>query len=105
MEWDESKVSFAVDGKVYFSYSLDATENPDSRRLPVYMIMSCGMGSADYGVAATDSSPEYVEMKVDYVRIYQRSDNGSKLLTRDKNNIPNLNNRDMSRYVGGKRVS
>lgn len=105
MEWDESKVSFAVDGKVYFSYSLDSTENPDSRRLPVYMVMSCGMGSADYGVAATESSPEYVEMKVDYVRIYQRSDNGSQLLTRDKDNIPNYNNRDMSRYVGGKKVS
>ncbi len=105
MEWDESKVSFAVDGKVYFSYSLDATENPDSRRLPVYMIMSCGMGSADYGVAATESSPEYVEMKVDYVRIYQRSDNGSQLLTRDNKDIPNYNNRDMTHFVGGKKVS
>ena len=105
MEWDESKINFAVDGKVYFSYSLDETENPDSRRLPVYMVMSCGMGSADYGVAATESSPEYVEMKVDYIRIYQRSDNGSELLTRDKNNIPNYNNRDMTHYVGGKKVS
>lgn len=105
MEWDESKVSFAVDGKVYFSYSLDGTENPDSRRLPVYMVMSCGMGSADYGIAATESSPEYVEMKVDYVRVYQRSDNDSKLYTRDRGDIPNYNNRDMTHYVGGKKVS
>ena len=105
MEWDEHIVNFAVDGKTFFSYSIDENDNPDSRKIPAYMIMSCSMGSANYGVAATADSPEYVEMKVDYVRVYQRDDIGSELLTRDKGNIPNYTDREIEYYVGGKKVS
>ncbi len=105
MEWDEHVVNFAVDGKTFFSYSIDENDNPDSRKIPAYMIMSCSMGSANYGVAATADSPEYVEMKVDYVRVYQRADIGSELLTRDKGNIPNYTDREIEYYVGGKKVS
>ncbi len=105
MEWDEHNVSFAVDGKTFFSYSLDETDNPDARKIPAYMLMSCKMGSANYGVAATADSPEYVELKVDYVRVYQRADIGSELLTRDKGNIPNYTDRKIEYYVGGKKVS
>lgn len=104
MEWDEHVVNFAVDGKTFFSYSVDNNDNPDARKLPVYMLMSCSMGSANYGIAATENDPDYVEMKVDYVRIYQRADLGSELLTRDKGNIPNYTDRKIEYYVGGKLV-
>lgn len=105
MEWDEHKVNCAVDGKIFFSYSLDDTDNPDSRKIPTYMLMSCSMGGANYGKAATADGPEYVEMKVDYVRVYQRADTGAELLTRDKGNIPNYTDRAIEYYVGGKKVS
>lgn len=105
MEWDEHIVNFAVDGKTFFSYSIDENDNPDSRKIPAYMLMSCSMGAANYGQAATADCPEYVEMKVDYVRVYQRADTGAELLTRDKGNIPNYTEREIEYYVGGKRIS
>lgn len=98
MDWDSERINFAVDGKVYFSYDLDEYDNPDSRMLPVYLILSCGMGTSDYGIAATENDINYAEFKVDYVRLYQRSDNDSQLFTRKDNNIPNWTNREI-KYV------
>ena len=98
MDWDSERINFAVDGKVYFSYNLDEYDNPDSRMLPVYLILSCGMGGTDYGIAATEKDIDYAEFKVDYVRLYQRGDNDSLLYTRKDNNIPNWNGREI-KYV------
>ena len=53
MAWDESRVDFAFDGRVFFSYSLEDTEESDVHRLPVYFLTGCAAGGADYGVAAT----------------------------------------------------
>lgn len=98
MAWDEHKVSFAFDGKTYFSYSLDDNANSDIHRLPVYLILSCGMGSANYGVAATKESTDYCELLVDYVHLYQRSDISALYL---RNDIPKYNNRQYIRQVAG----
>lgn len=99
MAWDDRVVKFAVDGKVFFSYSLDDNENSDIHRLPVYFLASCTWGSANYGVAVTKDDPTYCETKIDYVRLYQRSDIG-ELYLRDE--IPRYNNREYSRLVCGK---
>lgn len=93
MEWTDREIKFAVDGKPFFSYSLDDDENVDIRRVPAFFLMSTFMGSADYGVPASLDDPKHQETYVDYVRLYQRNDIDSQLFTRDKNNVP--------RYDGG----
>lgn len=106
MEWTDRIVNFAVDGRVYFSYSLDDDIYADARRLPSYLVLSCGGGSGNYGVAFTEEKDEYAELVLDYVRIYQRSDIDSLLLTRDDpGGIPNYDGRKMKHVVSGKEVS
>lgn len=89
MEWTDSLVSMAVDGKPFFTYSLDDDENVDVRRLPINLYISCRLGDANYGSAVTLDDPTHYETLVDYVRIYQRNDIDSQIFTRDKNNVPN----------------
>ena len=56
--------------------------------------------------AITEEKDEYAELVLDYVRIYQRSDIDSLLLTRDDpGGIPNYDGRKMRHVVGGKEVS
>lgn len=98
MEWTDGLVAFAVDGKPFFSYSLDDDENVDIRRVPAYFLMSTFMGSADYGSPATLSDPTHQETLVDYVRLYQRNDIDSQLFTRDKNNVPRYNKNGIYTY-------
>ncbi|MBO7217997.1 MAG: family 16 glycosylhydrolase [Clostridia bacterium] len=97
MDWDSERIRFAVDGKVYFEYNLDEYDNPDARMLPVYLIISCRMGQNDYGNLVKDyPDVTYAELKVDYVRLYQKGDNDSLLYTREAGNIPNFNNRELT---------
>ena len=57
-------------------------------------------------MAFTEEKDEYAELVLDYVRIYQRSDIDSLLLTRDDpGGIPNYDGRKMKHVVGGKEVS
>ena len=54
----------------------------------------------------TEEKDEYAELVLDYVRIYQRSDIDSLLLTRnDPGGIPNYDGRKMKHVVSGKEVS
>ena len=57
-------------------------------------------------MAFTEEKDEYAELVLDYVRIYQRSDIDSLLLTRnDPGGIPNYDGRKMKHVVSGKEVS
>ena len=106
MEWTDRVVNFAVDGRVYFSYDLDDDLYADARRLPSYLVLSCSGGSGNYGVAFTEEKDEYAELILDYVRIYQRYDIDSLLLTRDDpGGIPNYNGRTVKYLVGGREAS
>ena len=75
--WEEDKIIFAFDGVKYCEYSIPDwyKENACNN-----LILSCGMGSRSYGA---DYDPEkhadYLESYIDYVRIYQVEDMGSKL--------------------------
>lgn len=102
MAWDESRVDFAFDGRVFFSYSLEDTEESDVHRLPVYFLTGCSAGGADYGVAATKDSPTYYEHKIDYIRLYQRKDIG-KLYLGDQ--IPKYDGREYYRYFAGQKTN
>ena len=102
MAWDESRVDFAFDGRVFFSYSLEDTEESDVHRLPVYFLTGCAAGGADYGVAATKDSPTYCEHKIDYIRLYQRKDIG-KLYLGDQ--IPKYDGREYYRYFAGQKTN
>lgn len=93
MEWTDSLISFAVDGKPFFTYNMDEDENVDIRRSPIYLFISCRLGDANYGSPVTLSDPTHYETLIDYVRLYQRNDIDSQLFTRDKNNVPNFNDK------------
>ena len=99
MAWDDKEIKFAVDGKVFFTYSLAENENSDIHSLPVYFITSCGWGSANYGLAVKKDDPSHCSMSIDYIRLYQRKDIG-KLYLRDE--IPLYGGREYSRLVMGK---
>lgn len=94
MEWTDREIKFAVDGKPFFTYSLDDDQNVDIRRIPAYFLMSCHMGAADYGVSISLDDPKHQEALVDYVRLYQRNDIDSQLFTREKNNVPRYDNKE-----------
>ena len=97
MEWTDAMVSFAFDGKPFFTYSLDDDENVDIRRQPVYFLMNCLMGETG-GTAVSLNDPKHQEAYVDYVRLYQRNDIDSQLFTRDKNNVPRYDNNGIYTY-------
>lgn len=95
--WDEHQVSVAVDGKIFFTLDLDEeNEGYQSTKLADYFILSCTMGSADYGKPVEADGLTYAELKVDYVRLYQHGDNESELQLRDKN-LVKLDGRELWR--------
>lgn len=97
MFWDDRTIKFVFDGKVFFEYDIDNIDAVDCHRFADYLIMTCAYGAANYGKAATDESPERVELKVDYVRLYQRSDISSQLQTPENMDEYNYNNREYNR--------
>lgn len=76
LAWDDRKVDFAFDGKVFFSYSLDDHENVDYCRLSTLLLITASMGGTGWASEYEEGDPEYSELKVDYVRLYQRADIG-----------------------------
>ena len=99
MEWTDRLVSFAFDGKPFFTYSLDDDENVDIRRQPVYFLMNCLMGETGGHITTlSKDDSKRQEAYVDYVRLYQRNDIDSQLFTRDKNNVPRFDNNGIYTY-------
>ena len=87
--WTPDELSFAVDGKIFWTY--DAFNDPlglgdDFLDLPMdSILMSCGL-SADgsYGFKWQEGDPTYVELLVDYIRLYQKpSENGYIMYNRE----------------------
>ena len=89
--WDGERITFAVDGKSYLTvYHQDnnAASNPC---LMDYVILSCRMSQAAYCSVtySIDKHPKVCEALVDYVRIYQREDQSSQMLTTTTEKRPN----------------
>lgn len=75
--WEEDKIVFAFDGVKYFEYDI-----PDWYRENAAnnLILSCGMGTKGYGTVYDPANhSDYLESYIDYVKIYQVEDMGSKL--------------------------
>ncbi len=97
MLWDDRSVKFALDGKVFFEYDIDERDAVDIHRFATYLIIANSMGNTGYGINATDDGPTYTELKVDYVRLYQRDDIASELQTPENMDDYNYNNRTYKR--------
>ena len=75
--WEEDKIIFAFDGVKYCEYDI-----PDWYRESAAnnIIISCGMGTRVYGANYDpERHDDYLESHIDYVKIYQVEDMGSKL--------------------------
>ena len=85
LEWDPDTIKYCVDGKAFFAYDIKngLTTNEgkcvgaDTFRQAVFTMMSTTMGASSYGPKWQEGDPERVELRVDYVRLYQcKSDKG-----------------------------
>jgi hypothetical protein len=80
--WDDERMMFAFDGKVFCDYKYTENYSVSVHCLMNYFITSCGMGSAAYGATYNKNEDgDYYEHKIDYVRIYQTGAINSQLIT------------------------
>ncbi len=80
--WDEERMMFAFDGKVFCDYKYTDNLSVSVHCLMNYFITSNGMGSASYGATYNkDSDGDYYEHKIDYIRIYQTAAQNSQMIT------------------------
>lgn len=74
IEWDRDAITFAVDGQGYFTYhNLHRGEGQWPFDHPFYLILNLAVGGTWGGQHGVDTAAFPQEMKVDYVRVYQRS--------------------------------
>lgn len=80
--WDEERMMFAFDGKVFCDYKYSDNLSVSVHCLMNYFITSNGMGNASYGATYNkDNDGDYYEHKIDYIRIYQTGAKNSQLIT------------------------
>lgn len=74
IEWSEDKIDFFIDGNQYYSFS---NTNQGFREWPFdkrfHLIMNIAVGGSWGGAQGVDESIFPQTMKVDYVRVYQKS--------------------------------
>lgn len=74
VEWDADKIDFFIDGNWYFSFAntdVDFREWPFDKRF--HLILNIAIGGSWGGVQGVDDAIFPQSMKVDYVRVYQKS--------------------------------
>jgi|GEM_PF-4072123 len=65
--WQEGKIDFYIDG------TLTHTSTKEVTTLPMYIILSNGLGGAEHGTADFSQGPaDFYNMKVDYVKVWNR---------------------------------
>ena len=80
--WDEERMMFAIDGKVFCDYKYTDNYSVSVHCLMNYLISSNGMGSPSYGATYNKNEDgDYYEHKIDYVRLYQTGAKNSQLIT------------------------
>lgn len=81
--WDGTQIRFAIDGKSYLTINFLDNNSVSLHCLMDYVILSCRMSQGGYCSVNynNDTHPKLVEAQVDYVRIYQREDQRSQMLT------------------------
>jgi beta-glucanase (GH16 family) len=79
IEWDEKGIDFFVDEKKYFTFKNEGTGVdvwPFGREQ--YLILNIAIGGAWGGQKGIDESVFPQKFVIDYVRVYQRKENGKK---------------------------
>lgn len=73
IEWDSEAISFMVDGRGYYTYrNLHRGEDQWPFDHPFYLILNIAVGGTWGGQHGIDAAAFPQEMKIDYVRVYQR---------------------------------
>ncbi|MBR1688934.1 MAG: family 16 glycosylhydrolase [Prevotella sp.] len=73
LEWTTDYIKTYVDGQLLLSYSSDHTVRNFPYDKPFHLILNLAWGGSWGGYAGTDESALPVQMKVDYVRVYQKN--------------------------------
>lgn len=82
MYWDEECIKFAFDGKVYVTYNYTDEMSVSVHKMLTYIIISAQMCEAGYGSSFKEGvHPEYAEVMLDYIRIYQTDEFNSQMAT------------------------
>jgi beta-glucanase (GH16 family) len=79
VDYTPSFIHYYFDGKMIYGQTASQVGIPSD---PMYMILNVAIGGwANTGDPASGSNPAVVSMKVDWVRVYQRIDQGQTSLT------------------------
>ena len=80
--WENDGISFAFDGVKYYDFPVDDNH---LERIANYVIIGAGMANRDYGSKYDiNTHKDYYETLVDYVRIYQVENMGSRMVWSNK---------------------
>lgn len=77
-EWDTDTITFTCDGKVTAEKDISAADF-EFMDNPVFIRMNTGFFENDCKIDLSKAGPLEDAAYIDYVRVYQKSDNGSKL--------------------------
>ncbi|MCI9617986.1 MAG: glycoside hydrolase family 16 protein [Eubacterium sp.] len=85
MNWDENKIEFTLDNKVYGTYNLKGSDKSELKK-EFYFIINCAVGG-NLAYFAPDEDFVSADMMVDYVRVYRRAGDKGTMTARwtDKN--------------------
>lgn len=93
MNWDEKKIEFTLDNKVYGTYNLKGSDKSELKK-EFYFIINCAVGG-NLAYFAPDEDFQSADMMIDYVRVYQRvGDNGTmtaKWTDANRESVPKRN--------------
>lgn len=70
IDWDQKRIQFLLDGKVYFTYANDG-KNPWPFDKPHYLLLNLAIGGAWGGQQGIDETIFPLRYLIDYVRVYQ----------------------------------
>ena len=76
VEWNEDRLDFYLEDSLYFTFSNDRADNPDTWPFgkPHYFLINLAYGGGWGGTKGVDPAKLPLEYHIDYVRYYSRSD-------------------------------
>lgn len=92
MTWDPQFIRVSIDGVQYFEFAISNIEGASLHEFhqPQYLLLNLAVGGRFTGVTAPAdvTAPLPARMEVDYIRLYQNSDNASTLYIGARNAPP-----------------
>lgn len=93
MNWDEKKIEFTLDNKVYGTYKLKGSDKSELKK-EFYFIINCAVGG-NLAYFAPDEDFQSADMMIDYVRVYRKAgDKGTmtaKWTDKNRESVPKRN--------------